>query len=117
MQKPLTRLRGVLPVPSAGVILPTSEVVGSHDCPVRVVEGIGYCLVPQLALRGLRESRDTLAWLAIGAGLVAVAAIVAVYLRPPQVFEKPVYIEKPVILEKEKAVPVDRGCLAFCGNR
>jgi hypothetical protein len=111
------RLKAALSAHSAGSILPNTEIVGSHQCPVRVINEVPCCLVPQLPLRSLRDTRDTLAWLALGTASVAVAAIAALLLRPPSVVEKPVYLEKPVIVEREKPVPVDRGCLAFCGNR
>lgn len=116
----LRRIAAVTPITSGGALSPPAdfELVGSHRCPVMERDGISYCLVPQFVLRTLRESRDTLAWLSVGAGLVAVGAIAAHIIKPPpMVVEKPVLVEKPVIVEKEKPVPVDRNCILFCGDK
>jgi|JI8StandDraft_2_1071088.scaffolds.fasta_scaffold08996_4 hypothetical protein len=96
------------------------ESIHRHQCPVLNREGIDYCLVPLFVVESLRSAQSSCVWLAVGSGSLAVVALAAFWIQssqPVRTVEKAVPIDRPVIVEKEKPVPIDRSCLAFCGNK
>ena len=84
------------------------------DFPIVSNQGINYQLVPLQLIEQLKAQNDSLVWLSVGLGAMAIAAGLALVINFFKPLPPPITIEKPVVITQEKVVPT--ACLLFCGK-